>query len=106
MDIKSSAAIQVVPIGIENKKTMYEFIDEAISIIKDSRLKYIVTPFETAIEGDIKDILSIIEKINNQLLSKGLKTICINIKLWSGDIGSFQEKLGKYNKNFSQISNF
>jgi len=96
MEVKSSCAIQVLPIGVEDKKKMYEFIDFAIDLIKDSKLKYLVTPFETVIEGNIGEILTLIEKINSLLLEKGLKTICINIKLWSGDIGTIEEKLAKY----------
>ncbi|MCR4422307.1 MAG: thiamine-binding protein [Spirochaetales bacterium] len=96
MQVKSSCAIQVVPIGIEDKSNMYEFIDFAINIIKESNLKYLVTPFETVIEGNLVEILALIEKVNDTLLKKGLKTICMNIKLWSGDIGTIEEKLEKY----------
>ncbi|MFN3410810.1 MAG: MTH1187 family thiamine-binding protein [Exilispira sp.] len=96
MKKNSSCAIQVVPVEIENRKKMYEYIDYAISIIKESGLKYLVTPFETVIEGDINQILSLIEKINNKLLEKGLRIISMNIKIWSGDIGTIEEKLENY----------
>ncbi|HPC38915.1 MAG TPA: thiamine-binding protein [Exilispira sp.] len=96
MEFKTSAAIQVIPIGISDKNQIYEFVDHAINLIKDSGLKYLVTPFETVIEGDISKILSLIEKINNSLLTEGLQTICINVKIWSGNIGTIEEKLEKY----------
>ncbi len=96
MSLKTSAAIQVVPIGIEDKNLIYSYIDFAIEIIKNSGLNYLVTPFETAVEGSLKDILELIQKINLELHNKEIKTLCINIKLWSGDIGSIDEKISKY----------
>ncbi len=96
MSTKTSAAIQVLPIGIEGKEVIYSYIDLAISIIKESKLNYMVTPFETVVEGSLEDILSLFKKINEKLHQSGVKTLCINIKLFSGDIGSIDEKLIKY----------
>ena len=91
-----SAAIQVVPVGIVDRVAMYSYIVLAIEIIKDSKLPYLVTPFETTIEGKLEDILNLFKKINIELHKKGVKTLCMNIKIWSGDIGSTEEKLKKY----------
>ena len=94
--IFSSAAIQVIPIGIDSKDKIYSYVDKAIDIIKESGLKYEVTPFETVIEGELEEIVNLIQKIQTNLINCGLKTVCTNIKLWSGEIGSMEEKTGKY----------
>lgn len=92
---KINAAIQLLP--IDTKEVRWEVVDKAIAIIKQSGLSYKVCPFETVVEGSMKDVMTLIEKIKNASLEKDCEEILINIKIHAAtrDLG-FDEKLVKY----------
>ncbi|HPB48622.1 MAG TPA: thiamine-binding protein [Exilispira sp.] len=100
---KSAMAIQVVPIGISEKKDIYDFVDIAINCIKESGLEYLVGPFETTIEGELEDLLALVARIQKKLIDSGLKTVGTNIKLWTGNIGSTSEKLNRHKENCGRL---
>ncbi len=50
-----NATIQILP--IVQDKHPYEWVDEAISIIQASNLKYEVRPFATELEGKYQEIV-------------------------------------------------
>ncbi len=60
-----NATIQVVPIG--TYETVIPLIDEAITLIQRSGLKYSVGAFETTIEGEYEPV---------QLLIRSIEDLC------------------------------
>ncbi len=94
-DRKINAAIQLLP--IDTKEVRWDVVDRAIAIIDKSGLNYKVCPFETVVEGSMKDVLALIEKIKDVSLEKDCQEIIINIKIHAAtrDL-SFDEKLEKY----------
>lgn len=95
MSKKINAAIQLLP--IDTKEVRWDVVDRAIAIIKQSGLNYKVCPFETVVEGSMKDVMNLIEKIKDSSLEKDCQEILINIKIHAAihDL-SFEEKLVKY----------
>ena len=91
-----NASIQIVP--IVQDKHPYEWVDEAISVIQKSGIKYEVGPFATVIEGNYGEVMKVINDVNEYLLSKGCEEWINNLQIQirsRGDIVG-DEKTLKY----------
>jgi uncharacterized protein YqgV (UPF0045/DUF77 family) len=91
-----NAAIQVLP-QAANKDT-YVIIDQAIDEIRNSGLSYIVCPFETVVEGNYDQVMSLIGKVKDRCFSSGAEELLINIKIQvrKDKHVTMDEKIGKY----------
>ena len=84
--------LQIIPIS--NSIDSYKLIDEAIEVIKQSGIKYIITPFETVMEGSYEELILIAEIAQKKVLEAGADECIINIKMHyrkGGDV-TFEEK--------------
>ncbi len=92
-----NASIQILP--IVQDKHPYEWVDEAISIIQQSNVKFEVGAFATILEGSYADVMKVINDINEYLLQKGcaewISNIQIQIRSNSNITGD--EKTAKFN---------
>jgi uncharacterized protein (TIGR00106 family) len=91
-----SASIQIVP--IVQDRHPYEWVDEAINIIKASGIKYEVGPFATAIEGKYEDVMHVINSINEHLQKRNCSEWITNVQIQirsNGDITA-NEKTAKH----------
>ena len=91
-----NASVQIVPIG--TKKHPYVWVDEAISIIQQSGLKYTVGAFGTDIEGSYKEVMKLIEDINEYLYQQACEEWIVNcqIQFRAGSDITIEEKTNKY----------
>lgn len=94
-----NAAIQVIPRSVARHP--YEIIDAAIEVIKQSGLRYVVTPFETVVEGDYHQIMQLVEKIHQTCYEAGALDLICNLKIQSSAAApvSMDEKIKKYSKH-------
>ncbi|MGC8802237.1 MAG: thiamine-binding protein [Bacteroidales bacterium] len=99
MHSQINAAIQVIPRSITRHP--YEIIDAAIEVIKKSGLKYIVTPFETVVEGDYQRIMQLVEEIHQACYEAGAIDMICNLKIQSSAAApvTIDEKIKKYSKH-------
>ncbi len=74
-----NASIQIVPIVLERHP--YEWVDEAIEIIKLSGIKYEVGPFSTVLEGKYHEVLDLINRINDHLQERGCTEWITNLQI-------------------------
>lgn len=74
-----NASIQIVP--IVQDKHPYEWVDEAIAIIKQSGIKHEVGPFATVVEGKYAEVMTLIENINEYLYKRGCAEWISNIQI-------------------------
>lgn len=91
-----SASIQIIPIGTE--KHPYQWVDEAISVIQESRVKYEIGPFATVLEGTYDEVMKVIYDVNEYLFSKNCFEWITNVQVQirsGGDITS-EEKIEKF----------
>jgi uncharacterized protein (TIGR00106 family) len=91
-----NASIQIVP--IVQDRHPYEWVDEAIAIIKSSGIKYEVGPFATVVEGTYDDVMSVVNNINNYLLEENCAEWIANVQIQirsNGDITA-AEKTAKH----------
>ncbi len=64
------ASFKVLPKSYNNREKDYALVDEALLLIQESGLKHIIGCSETTIEGENKEVLSLIEKIQNHYYEK------------------------------------
>jgi uncharacterized protein (TIGR00106 family) len=91
-----NASIQIVP--IVQDRHPYEWVDEAIDIIKNSGIKCEVGPFATVVEGTYDEVMSVINDINNHLQQRGCAEWITNLQIQvrtAGDITG-EEKVLKH----------
>jgi len=92
----TNASLQIVP--IVNDKHPYEWVDEAIEVIKNSGVKYEVGAFATVIEGTYDEITEVINEVNEYLLARNCAEWICNIQIQirsKGDITG-DEKTKKF----------
>lgn len=92
-------ALQVLPKS--ETKAAYDLVDEAISVVKESGLKYQVCPFETAIEGPYHEIMELVEKVQMVCFEKGADELLVYIKIQNRKDSkvTIEEKMKKYSNN-------
>ena len=91
-----SASIQLVPIAQDRHP--YEWVDEAIEVIKRSGIKCEVGPFATVVEGTYDEVMNVITHINNYLHERNCPEWITNVQIQirsKGDITS-DEKTAKH----------
>ena len=91
------ADISVIPEGVKN---IYDAVDRAIEVIKESGLKYEVDAMSTAVEGSLDDILNLIKKIHKTMFDYGSKGILTNLRIQESKIypTSIEAKTKKHRK--------
>jgi len=93
-----NASLQIVP--IVNDKHPYEWVDEAIEVIKSSGIKYEVGPFATVLEGTYDEVMEVINEVNEYLLSHNCAEWISNIQIQirsKGDVTG-DEKIKKFRR--------
>lgn len=74
-----NASIQILP--IVNDKHPYEWVDEAIEVIRRSGIKHDVGPFATTLEGSYDEVMKVIHDVNEYLYAKGCSEWISNIQV-------------------------
>lgn len=93
---KVNLALQIIP--IIQPEYVNGIVDKAIEYINKSGVKYVVTPFETVMEGDLGEIFEIIKGAQKACYDAGCVEIITNIKIQSNiteDI-LISDKMDKY----------
>ncbi|MCK4699303.1 MAG: thiamine-binding protein [Bacteroidales bacterium] len=98
-------AVQLLPLNYEGEA--YTIIDKAILEIKKSGLSYRVCPFETVIEGEYKEIMEVIERVQQACFDNGGEELILNIKIHRNKLKDITigEKMDKYDDNHISGSN-
>uniref|UniRef100_A0A832I792 Thiamine-binding protein n=1 Tax=Pseudothermotoga hypogea TaxID=57487 RepID=A0A832I792_9THEM len=65
--MKITCSIRLLPLKVESKDQIYGLVDEAIGVIANSGLKYLVGPSETTVEGEFSQLLKLIEEIYKKI---------------------------------------
>ncbi|GAP03865.1 thiamine-binding protein [Fructobacillus tropaeoli] len=99
--MSASVAIQVLP-AAENDQELCRMVDEVISYIQSTGLRYEVGPFETTIEGnDYNQLMDIVKECQHVAVRAGAKKVSAYIKVAyqpDGEILTIDQKIGKYQK--------
>ncbi|MDN3205794.1 thiamine-binding protein [Algoriphagus sediminis] len=71
--------IQIVPKSKD--KDSYWLVDQAIEVIKNSGVKYEVTPFETVMEGPEEELMKIAKEAQEAVLTAGAEEILVYYRM-------------------------
>ena len=74
-----NASLQVVPITTD--KHPYNWVDDAIEVIRQSGVKYEVGPFATVLEANYDQIISVVNSVNEFLYEQNCQEWILNVQL-------------------------
>ncbi|MGZ3881747.1 MAG: thiamine-binding protein [Flavisolibacter sp.] len=74
-----NASIQIVP--IVQDRHPYEWVDEAIEVIKSSGIKCEVGPFATVVEGKYDEVMRVINQVNDHLQQRDCSEWITNVQI-------------------------
>lgn len=96
----ASIAIQILPLDSTEAKTL-EVVDEVIEYIQSQTDNYEVSAFETTVEGEFEDLMTIFEKVVKKA-GDVHPDIFVNVKVHykgaEGQVLTTDEKTAKYRK--------
>ncbi|MDW8571208.1 MTH1187 family thiamine-binding protein [Staphylococcus shinii] len=76
--------VVVIPVGTEGP-SVSKYIAEIQSKLKEykaqGKIDYQITPMNTLIEGDLKDLFEVVQAIHELPFDKGLSRVCTNIRI-------------------------
>jgi len=85
-------SIQIIP-KTKNGEDTIPYIDEAIKVIASSGVKYQVHPLETTMEGDLTELLMIVEKMNEKMIDLDCPSVISQIKVFYNPDGVSMDQL-------------
>ncbi|MEW9502576.1 thiamine-binding protein [Jeotgalibacillus marinus] len=88
----SLVSIQIIP-KTKNGEDSIPYVDEAIAIIHESGIRYEVHPLETTMEGNLTEIFSVIEKMNQRMTEAGCEYVISQVKILYQPSGASMDKL-------------
>lgn len=88
-------SIQIIPKTPEDQDVI-PYVDAAIEVIEQSGLKFVVSPLETSIEGDMHELLPLIEQMNHRMRTLGCHSIISQVKFFHAETVSMDALVEKY----------
>lgn len=90
-------SIQMIP-KTHNGESVIPYVDQAIAIIKQSGLPYRVAPMETTMEGDLPELLQVVQQMHEAMIEVGCPGALSQIKISYNPIAgaSMDRLLEKY----------
>jgi len=85
-------SIQIIP-KMPNGEDVIPLVDAAIAVIDESGVPYQVSPLETTMEGNLTELLAIVEKMNERMIEKGSLSIISQVKIFYKPDGASMDKL-------------
>ncbi|MBN6755478.1 MULTISPECIES: MTH1187 family thiamine-binding protein [Staphylococcus] len=95
--------VVVIPVGTEGP-SVSKYIAEIQKKLKEyknqGKIDYQLTPMNTLIEGDLKDLFEVVQAIHELPFDKGLDRVCTNIR-----IDDRRDKSRKMNDKLKSVEN-
>jgi uncharacterized protein YqgV (UPF0045/DUF77 family) len=93
---KINLGIQIIPKSKELDS--YALVDKAIEVIQQSGVKYLVTPFETVMEGPQDELMAVALKAQQAVLDAGADEVLVYFRMQiKKDMDVLiDDKIGKY----------
>ncbi len=90
-----NVSLQVIPNVSE--KDLYPVVDRVIELIRESGVKHVVGPMETTMEGELHNLLGIVEKAQEICIKNGATRILSVVKIdYKAGGVTIDEKIEKY----------
>lgn len=75
----SLVSVQIIP-TVPAGEQVYDFVDAAIKVIEDAGVNYEVNALDTTMEGELHELLPIIEEMNDKMVELGATKVISQIK--------------------------
>ena len=85
-------SIQIIP-KTPNGEDVIPYVDAAIAVIDESGVPYQVSPLETTMEGNLTELLAIVQKMNERMTEKGALSTISQVKIFHKPDGASMNKL-------------
>lgn len=85
-------SIQIIP-KTKNNEDVIPYVDRAIEVIAKSGVKYFVSPLETTMEGELDQLLAIIQDMNAAMIEMGSPNVISQVKIYFNPSGASMDKL-------------
>jgi uncharacterized protein (TIGR00106 family) len=72
--------ISVVPIGTDNPSISH-YVAECVTIVKEKGLSYELSSMGTNVEGELRDLLGVAEKMHELPFKRGAQRVVTSIKI-------------------------
>ncbi|WP_110114723.1 MTH1187 family thiamine-binding protein [Bacillus sp. CGMCC 1.16541] len=74
--------VTIIPVGTESP-SVSSYVADIHKVLKkhDDKITYELTPMSTLIEGELADLLQIVQELHEVPFEKGLKRVCTNIRI-------------------------
>jgi uncharacterized protein YqgV (UPF0045/DUF77 family) len=79
-------SIQILP-KTPNGEDVIPYVDRAIEVIRQSGVKHLVGPLETTMEGDLPELLRIVERMNEAMIELGAPNVISQVKIYYNPTG-------------------
>lgn len=96
--MEASVAIQILP-KVESTEEVVRIVDEVIDYIKSTGLTYQVGAFETSIEGDFDQLMTVVKDCQLIAVKAGAPAVSSYIKTVyrpEGEVLGIEEKTAKH----------
>jgi uncharacterized protein YqgV (UPF0045/DUF77 family) len=92
-------SLQILP-RTPRGENVIPYVDRAIELIDQSGVRYRVGPLETTMEGDLPELLKIVEKVHEEMVKMGCDSVLAQVKiLYQPDGISISELTKKYDEH-------
>lgn len=88
----SLVSIQIIP-KTKNGEDVIPYVDAAIEVIEKSGVTFEVHPLETTMQGELTELLTVIEKMNKKMVELGSDSIISQVKLLYKPSGASMDEL-------------
>lgn len=88
-------SIQIIP-KTPNGEDVIPYVDAAIAVIEEAGVPYQVSPLETTMEGNLTELLAIVQKMNERMIEMGSPSIISQVKILYKDGASMSQLTEKY----------
>lgn len=76
----SLVSIQIIP-KTERNEDVYTYVDAAIAVVDEADITYQVNALETTMEGELSELLAIVQKMNDKMVALGAINIISQVKI-------------------------
>lgn len=88
----SLVSIQIIPKLVDSKLS-HSYVDAAIAVIEEAGIKYKVSPLETTMEGDLSELMQVVQKMNEKMIEMNAVNVISQVKILYQPGGITLEKL-------------
>lgn len=88
-------SIQIIP-KTPNGEDVIPYVDEAIAVIEAAGVPFKVSPLETTMEGELSELLAVVQKMSEKMLEKGSPSVISQVKIFHKEGASMKALTEKY----------